>query len=55
MWKAQRTNEALVEGDSLLAMACQGEIIALAGRIQDLLRIAKDSKEIKQWVDGETG
>jgi hypothetical protein len=51
--KARRSNKALVEGDTTLAMACQGEIIALAGQIQDLLRIAKDSREIKQWVEGE--
>jgi spermidine/putrescine-binding protein len=53
--KARRTNEALVKGDTTLAMAYQGEIIALAGQIQDLLRIAKDGKEIKQWVDDEAG
>jgi len=47
--KAQRTNKALVEGDTTLAMACQGEIIALAGQIQDLLRIAANSRQIKQW------
>jgi len=53
--KAQRSNKALVEGDTTLAMACQGEIIALAGQIQDLLRIARDSREIKRWVEEGDG
>lgn len=51
--KARRTNEALVKGDTVLAMACQGEIITLASQIRDLLRIAKNSREIKQWVEDD--
>ena len=53
--KAQRTNKALVEGDTTLAMACQGEIIALAGQVQSLLRMAKDSRAVKQWAESEKG
>jgi len=49
----QGANQALVEGDTILAMAKLSEVVARAGQIQGLLRIAKDSKEVKRWVESE--
>ena len=51
----REVNQALVEGDTILAMAKLSDVVAQAGRIQDLLRIARDSREIKRWVEEGDG
>lgn len=53
--QVREANQALVKGDTVLAMAHLSEVITLAGQIQDLLRIAANSKEIKQWSRDDGG
>lgn len=48
--KVREANEALVQGDTILAMACLADVITLAGRIQTLLKAAKDGDEVKRLV-----
>jgi hypothetical protein len=43
----QEVNRALLEGDTVLAMARVGDIIALASQIQGLMNAAKDGGAIK--------
>lgn len=51
METAQKANQALVKGDTVLAMACLGDVIAWAGQIQTLLKAAKDGREIKRVLE----
>jgi len=46
----QEANRALVEGDTILAMAHVGDIIALASQIQGLMNAAKDGEAIKELL-----
>jgi hypothetical protein len=49
----QEANKALVEGDTILAMAHVGDIIALASQIQRLMNAAKEGQAIKELVEGD--
>jgi hypothetical protein len=53
--QVREANRALVEGETVLAMAHLSDVVALAGQIQDLLKVARDSREIKQWVEEGEG